>query len=134
MPPKVRNPNDPQEWLRRARSNLARARLKADPDIVLEDLCADAQQAAEKAIKAVFVHLKIRFPRTHDILELLTLLRSHSVDIPEELLAGDELTGYALDTRYPGWIEDTTDEEHERALCLAERSLAWATAVINKSK
>jgi len=26
------------------------------PDVYLEDLCFDAQQAAEKAIKSVFIH------------------------------------------------------------------------------
>jgi HEPN domain-containing protein len=49
MPPKRKAPDDPLEWLNRARSNLARA--KADlrlPEVYLEDLCFDAQQAAEE--------------------------------------------------------------------------------------
>jgi HEPN domain-containing protein len=48
MPPERRPPDDPQEWLNRARSNLVRA-TAAMPDVYLEDLCFDAQQAAEKA-------------------------------------------------------------------------------------
>ena len=48
---KRRSPDDPREWLNRARSNLALARKMA-PAIYLEDLCFDAQQAAEKGIKA----------------------------------------------------------------------------------
>jgi hypothetical protein len=43
--------------LNRARSNLIRA--KADmriPEVYLEDLCFDAQQAAEKAVKAILLH------------------------------------------------------------------------------
>ena len=47
-------PNDPREWLNRANSNLVAAR-NTDPDVYLEDLCFDAQQAAEKAIKGVFI-------------------------------------------------------------------------------
>jgi HEPN domain-containing protein len=44
-------PDDPHEWLNRARSSLAKAREGAAfPEIYLEDLCFDAQQAAEKAI------------------------------------------------------------------------------------
>ena len=39
-------PDDPREWLNRARSNLARAHARV-PDAYLEDLCFDAQQAAE---------------------------------------------------------------------------------------
>ena len=45
-------PDDAREWLRRARSNLSQAeggvRL---PGVCLEDLCFQAQQAAEKAMK-----------------------------------------------------------------------------------
>jgi hypothetical protein len=52
MPRRRLAPTDPNEWLRRARSNLARAKNRI-PEACLEDLCFDAQQAAEKAIKAV---------------------------------------------------------------------------------
>jgi hypothetical protein len=42
------SPTDPHEWLRRARSNLARAKSQI-PEACLEDLCFDAQQASEIA-------------------------------------------------------------------------------------
>jgi HEPN domain-containing protein len=42
--------DDPREWLNRARSNLALAKAKRK-GIYLEDLCFDAQQAAEKGHK-----------------------------------------------------------------------------------
>jgi hypothetical protein len=36
------DPSDPHEWLRRARSNFARASVEpTDPEILLEDLCFD---------------------------------------------------------------------------------------------
>ena len=40
---------------------------------LLEDLCFEAQQAAEKAIKAVLVFKGIKLRFVHDIAELLTL-------------------------------------------------------------
>ena len=43
-------PEDPREWLNRAQSNLVLAGMQGDR-IYLEDLCFNAQQAAEKAIK-----------------------------------------------------------------------------------
>jgi HEPN domain-containing protein len=52
MPPERFPPDDPREWLNRARSNLSRAQSRI-PGVYLEDLCFDAQQAAEKAIKAL---------------------------------------------------------------------------------
>jgi HEPN domain-containing protein len=47
-------PDDPRAWLNRARSNLACAQASI-PGACLEDLCFNAQQAAEKAVKAVFL-------------------------------------------------------------------------------
>lgn len=50
-----RLPSDnPREWLNRAQSNLGLAKSLV-PHIYLEDYCFNAQQAAEKAIKAVMV-------------------------------------------------------------------------------
>ncbi len=59
-------PDDPREWLMRARSNLAHGRAVI-LEVCLEDLCFDAQQAAEKAIKAVWIHRGVRFPYVHNL-------------------------------------------------------------------
>ncbi len=63
-------PDDPREWLNRACSdlNLARSRI---PDVLLDDLCFHAQQAAEKAIKAVLIQRNVEFPYVHDLAQLL---------------------------------------------------------------
>ena len=97
MPPDLRDPTRPDEWLRRARSNLALARAhSALPDVLLEDLCFDAQQSAEKAIKAVLVHHQIEFPKTHVLAQLLDLLAKHGVQSPEGVR---EATRFLLDER-----------------------------------
>ena len=70
MPPELRDPGDPAEWLRRARSNLAKAKAGDVPDVVHEDLCFDAQQASEKALEALLVRQQVGFPTTHAIGEL----------------------------------------------------------------
>ena len=49
-------PDDPREWLNRARSNLIQARGDR-PGVYWEDLCFQAQQAAEKAIIKRFFSL-----------------------------------------------------------------------------
>lgn len=54
-------PDDPREWLNRARSDLALAKV-AQESVYLEDLCFHAQQGAEKAIKALLVKLGVEFP------------------------------------------------------------------------
>ncbi len=51
----TRNEDDsasPQAWLQHAKSNLILAdRGRRIKDVLLEDLCVNAQQAAEKALK-----------------------------------------------------------------------------------
>ena len=71
-PPERYAPDDPREWMNRARSNLVRARSRI-PGAYLEDMCFDAQQAAEKAIKAVMIARNIDFPYVHDLASLLSL-------------------------------------------------------------
>jgi len=75
-------PDDPREWLNRARSNLLSAR-QTIPGVYLEDLCFAAQQAAEKAIKAVLVHLGLTFPYIHQLAHLLKLLEQGGLKIPK---------------------------------------------------
>jgi HEPN domain-containing protein len=48
------SPEDPREWLNRARSNLVLASMQ-DEGVYLEDLCFNTQQAVEKAIKALLI-------------------------------------------------------------------------------
>lgn len=74
------------EWLRRARSNLARAKAgKISEEITFEDLCYDAQQTAEKALKGLCIHLGITFPRTHNIGQLLSIIAAQGYVVPSEL-------------------------------------------------
>lgn len=81
MPPERYPPDDPREWLNRARSNLSRAKARI-PEAYLEDLCFDAQQAAEKAIKALLIKRGVAFPYVHDLAHLLTLLEEAGEAVP----------------------------------------------------
>mgnify|MGYP001608666970 CR=1 FL=1 len=124
MPVELAGPGDPLEWLRRARSNLARAKADRDlADVVYEDLCFDAQQAVEKSLKAVLVHRGLGFPKTHDINVLLGLIARAGVGVPEELREADILTEYAVEARYPGLREPVARDEYERAVDLAEHNI-----------
>lgn len=73
----------PQDWLARALSNLTRARQPRPKDVFWEDLCFDAQQAAEKSHKAVLVSRGSTVPRTHSFADLLTLLSKSTPSFPE---------------------------------------------------
>ncbi len=133
MPPKRLKPDDPNEWLNRARSNLARARVRL-ADTYLEDLCFDAQQAAEKAIKAVLLYYNVPFPYVHDLGRLLTLLEEAGIPVPENVRSAEELTPYAVITRYPGLTEPIEEKQYQQALESAEAVLFWGEGIINSPR
>jgi len=121
MPPS-RDPSDPCEWLRRARSNLAlAAQAPGQPEILYEDLCFEAQQAAEKALKAILVGRQRDFRKTHDVGELLDLVTSEGVSVPADVNEARRLTPYAVGGRYPRFGDDVG---------VAERVLRWAESVV----
>ena len=124
-------PDDPREWLNRARSNLAKAQGGADlGDVYLEDLCFDAQQAAEKAMKAVLIYLGVRFPTVHDLARLLTLVAGAGLAIPENVRLAVALTVFAVQSRYPGPGEPVSLEEYQEAVAMAGTVVEWAQRVV----
>lgn len=130
MPPEVDPRDVAREWLRRARSDLSLARQPKPPEVVWEDLCFHAQQAAEKAIKAALVVQRVDFPKTHQIRTLLALLRGAGHAFPEDILAADDLSDYATVARYPGNLQPVTEADRRDAVALAEAVLRWAEGFI----
>ena len=93
-------PDDPREWLNRARSNLVLARAE-DQSIYLEDLCFNAQQAVEKFLKAILAQKEIEIPKTHNLKVLLDLT---GLSETETGVKSDEmrvLNAYSVKARYP---------------------------------
>lgn len=130
MPPEVRDPTDPREWLRRARSNLARAQAaRTSREVLYEDLCFDAQQAAEKAVKAVLIMRQVEFPKTHVIERLLRLAEETGIAVPTDVVHAAALSEYATRARYPGG-EDVLEDEYRQAVELATRVVEWAEAAV----
>lgn len=124
MPKDRPPPDDPRAWIDRARSNLIRSK-STHPDVYREDLCFDAQQAAEKALKALCIQRDVDFPYVHDLAQLITLLQEDGCSIPSQVQEAGRLTRYAVFTRYPGFSDPVTEEEHERAVAIAERVVEW---------
>ena len=64
MPPKRGALGTPEEWLERAKGNLALAKQRKPKEAYWDDLCFEAEQAAEKSIKAVLRYIvKLTFPK-----------------------------------------------------------------------
>ena len=124
-PPERFPPDDPREWMNRAGGNLALAKTRI-PGVYLEDLCFYAQQAAEKAIKAVLITREIEFPYVHDLGSLLSLLEEAGEAVPEAMRTAVSLTTYATATRYPNTGAPVTEQEYQEAIAIAEAVVRWA--------
>ena len=119
------------EWVRYARGNLARAKQEKPAETPWAYMCFDAEQAAEKAVKAILVLRGIEFPRTHAIGELLGLLSRAGEEIPDELWEADILSGYAAHARYPGEEQPVTEDDYAKAVAAAEKVVLWAEGIVH---
>ncbi len=102
-------------WVRYAGDDLKIAELILEHDQVPRAACFNAQQCAEKSIKASLVFLQIPFPRTHDLNRLCDLLPEGwdvKVDFPD--LA--ELSKWAVEPRYPGDLMEATEADARDAV------------------
>ena len=128
---KSNDPTDPRAWLLRAKGNLNLAekggRLKG---VLFEDLCFNAQQAAEKALKAICLAQGIDIPRTHSLVHLMDILEALGMEIPSNVRDADILTQYAVQSRYPSIMEEITRSEYRDALKLAANVVFWAETII----
>jgi len=123
-------PGTAQDWMARAKSDLALARVPLPQGAFYEDLCYHAQQAAEKALKAVYQHRGWLFRYIHDLKELSNGLRRNGLDIPPEVEEAVVLSSFAWEARYPGLNEPVTVEEYQEALRHATAVVVWAEKVI----
>ena len=103
MPINNTTPGSARSWLDRAKGDLALARIALPEEGFYEDLCFHAQQAAEKAIKAIYIHHSWTFRYVHDLEELLTGLQQKGVTIPKDVQEAVVLTSYTSQARLPGY-------------------------------
>lgn len=120
------------EWLTYARSDLALAELSHPSGVLLESLCFHAQQAAEKAIKAVLIANGIRPAHTHDIDVLIAALEN-VIDVPAGVRAAGVLAQYAVLSRYPGDFGEVDEDEWRTSAKQARLAVEWAAGVIDTS-
>lgn len=85
-----------------------------------------AQQAVEKALKAVLSSAGIAFRRTHDLAELLDLLADSGLSAPPEAETLDELNPYAVEARYG--LVDLSGLDRQKIRETIALVLAWAEA------
>ena len=132
MSHEISDSSDPAAWLRYARGDLALSQVSLPEDSFYEMLCFHAQQAVEKAVKAVLIINNISYPKTHNIRTLLDLLPKEIV-LPADVDAAAILTDYAVSGRYPDEVDEVNEEEYQEAVRLAEAVVQWAESILPAS-
>ena len=121
---------DVNAWWQLAQTDARVARLVMDASPPAWHLvCFLAQQAGEKAVKALLELHHQPIPRSHDITLLVELLRGQ-VAVDGVLDDAILLSGYGVMPRYPHPSFAATQEDATDALDAAQRLLTWAESVL----
>ena len=117
---------DVTEWLRFVKmdQNTACHLFESMHPQPLEIICFHCQQAAEKAIKALFILKEIEVIKIHDLAILLHKIEAFfSVPVAVKN-AGDDLTPFAATFRYPQ-SPDIDEALTRKALADMETVITW---------
>ncbi|MBC8180332.1 HEPN domain-containing protein [candidate division KSB1 bacterium] len=100
------------QWLKKADNDIVTAKqtllLDGGPT---DTVCFHAQQAVEKAMKALLTFNEISFPRIHDLLRLLELALQFLPELEKMRTELAEISNYAVEVRYPDdWFEPSRDD------------------------
>jgi len=110
--------------LRKAGGDLRAATTLRDAGLDDELVGFHAQQAVEKAAKAVLVLAGVEIPRTHDLERVLTLAEQAGHRLPDPVSEAGWLTPWAVEYRYD---EATAPLDQASAVSTAEAVVGWAS-------
>lgn len=115
--------------LRKAGEDRAAVRALLDDESISDDVIGfHAQQAIEKAMKAVLVVHGVAFRRAHDLNYLLQVAEEGSVEVPDDVAATRWLSPWAAEFRYDE--HEIVGFSRDESLQGAERAIEWARAVL----
>ncbi len=116
-----------REWIDKADGDYRVAKREAaivdGPNY--DAVCYHAQQCIEKLMKALLIQLGVTPPKTHNLLELQSLLRPVSSEWQASEDDVDFLNRGGIAFRYPGETAEVSDAEDAIRICgeLRERIL-----------
>jgi HEPN domain-containing protein len=114
--------------LKLARSDLRAAEaLARDPQQSGYIVGFHAQQAVEKAMKAVFASSSLEIPYTHDLKALVDEATRHELVLPDAVAQSPWLTPWAVEMRYG---EEEKALDRDAALDTAREAVRWSEGVV----
>jgi len=117
-------------WFVCASEDLRMAQYAAtDVPPMASQACFHAQQAAEKALKGLLAAANLDVPRTHDVLQLVGIVRAFAPEVEQFAEDAGVLTRFAVSARYPDASDENADDARW-ALLAAEALVAWARRLV----
>ena len=114
------NANEAKRWINYSKKDLSAASVLLDSgEFFPRQICFLAQQAAEKAIKAVLVFEEVDFPKNHDLDRLRDLIPD-GWKVKKTFPDLAALTIWAVESRYPGDVPDVVEAEARETFSLAQ--------------
>ena len=103
------------EWIKKAEEDELSIRAILKGGGAPSTACFLSQQAAEKYLKCLLSFHRKPFPKTHDLLDLASLLMPHEPNLSGIRKDLNLLNRYYIETRYPGDFPDFTPQECREA-------------------
>ncbi len=116
-----------------AQDELAMNKLAGDREVANEIIGFHAQQAVEKLLKAVLMGRSILYRPTHDLAELIDLVRDNGIDTPDILKDAQRLTPFAVPFRYDDLPAEESDAfDRSWAAECVRKTRRWAEGLVLK--
>lgn len=119
-------------WLSQAENDIAFAEIGLREGFYAQ-ACFLAQQAAEKALKAVHYAEGARFVLGHSVMRLIQELKEQYPDFLQDMDVARELDQYYIPTRYPNGLPEGAPHEFYSST-QATAALAGAKSIIEKAR
>lgn len=107
--------------------------LLGEPSVSDEIIAFHAQQAVEKALKAVLALHGVRYGRTHNLGALIDLAGDAGETVPEWMREAEELTPFAIAFRYEDAPADLEPFDREQAYELVRRARSWSAERVQRA-
>jgi HEPN domain-containing protein len=117
--------------MRKARADYGvLLKLGSEPDEYDLVFGFHAQQAIEKALKAVIAASGLEFPLTHNVSVLLDIIKKAKVENPPTVSEPGLLTVFAVEYRYEDYDEPPPDIDRAKLTAEVERVVKWAEETV----
>ena len=112
-------------WLAKAKKDLSAAKNSLNSRDY-EWACFQAQQAVEKALKAIYIKKYKKLLKIHDL-----VLLARKINAPQEIIIFcSKINPSYIDTRYPDLSKGYTEKDAKEILNLTEEILKWIEKIL----